>query len=391
MMNQEEASWRLERDTTLSQARSIVFKVGSAVITNEQGLDETRLQALAAQIISVWRALPSRKLVLVTSGAVACGKAILAKFNKDYTIAGLSAKQAVAAIGQAQLMHAWDRVFLPYTQPTAQVLLTREDLHARTHFLNIRNTFAELLDMHILPIVNENDTVSVKELTFGDNDSLASLLVNLVDAELCVNLTSAQGVFACDPKKDPHAKILTHIEDVANLNLTEMCGSKTHVGTGGMYSKLRAARRCAQLGVPTLILSGREPELISQAFTPGSTLGTWICKQKSPIPRRKYWLAYQDDPQGSLTIDAGAAEALLHGGSSLLPQGIRELTGDFAKGALVKIVSADNELGVGLSNYSAKELLEIIGLKRIEVAAKLGNAHYPCVIHRDNMVLHAVV
>ncbi|MBQ7584952.1 MAG: glutamate 5-kinase [Desulfovibrionaceae bacterium] len=383
--------WQEERDQVVSQAQTLVFKVGSAVITTPQGLNYELMHSLASQIMTVLKARAKRRVVLVTSAAVASGKAILAKFNPNYPKLGLSARQALAAIGQAQLMQAWDQAFRAFDQPTAQVLLTREDLKVRTHFLNIRNTFAELLEMQVLPIVNENDTVSVQELKFGDNDSLASLLVNLVDADLCINLTSAPGVWAEDPEKNPQASLLDHLEDVNKLDLEKMCGRKTKVGTGGMYSKLRAARRTAQIGVPTLILPGKTKDIITQSFNQGSTLGTWVCKQPLSIPRRKYWLAYQTDPLGCLYLDKGAVKALLYEGHSLLPQGIVKVEGVFPKGALVEIRSESEGLGVGLTNYSSIELNKIKGLKRIEVAAYLGDAHYPSVIHRDNLVLQAVI
>ena len=217
--------------------------------------------------------------------------------------------------------------------PTAQVLLTRDDLRARQRFLNARNTFAELLQWRVLPIVNENDTVSVSELKFGDNDCLASLLVNLTGADLFVNLTSSPGVLAANPQRQPDAPVMDHIDDVAALDLSQLCGGKTSVGTGGMYSKLLAARRAAQIGVPTLILPGREPDVLARVFdaaaleaaggTPTATPGTWVRPAGHAIPRRKFWLAYQSEPAGNVTVDAGAAQALLRKGGSLLPGGVR--------------------------------------------------------------------
>lgn len=387
----QKESWKEERARILKNARTIVFKVGSAVITNEQGLDRNRMQHLADQIACLWDALPQRRVVLVTSAAVAAGKTLLRAMKKTVEFQGLSARQAVAAIGQSQLMQAWDSAFRLSNHLTAQVLLSREDLQARQHFLNIRNTFAELLDWNVLPIVNENDTVSVQELTFGDNDSLASLLVNLVNADLCVNITSAEGVRARDPQKDPDSPLLDHIDDIAGIDIPTMCGSKTNVGTGGMYSKLRSARRTAQIGIPTLILSGKKEKSLLEAFSENSTLGTWIKPSQKTISRRKYWLAYKRNPEGTLVIDEGACKALLHEGRSLLPGGIRSVEGSFQKGALLRIVKDEQELGVGLSNYSSQEINEIMGLKRHEVAARLGDAHYPDVIHRDNLILNAVI
>ena len=390
METHTETGWLEERNACTAAAETIVFKVGSAVITGDAGLQSDVMERLAAQMVAVRDMLPGRRIILVTSAAVAAGRAVLQEAGKE-SPGSLSAKQAIAAIGQCRLMQAWDRAFRPHGLPTAQVLLTREDMHARKRFLNIRNTFAELLGWQVLPIVNENDTVSVEELKFGDNDSLSSLLANLVEADLCVNLTSARGVMAEDPQKNPAAALLTHIDDIEAVDLTKMCGSKTNAGTGGMYSKLRAARRTAQIGVPTLILPGRESDVLRRAFETGSTLGTWIRRNPSPIPRRKYWLAYQTPPAGSVFVDAGAARALLTEGRSLLPGGIVKVEGNFQKGALIKVLHGEDEIGVGLSNYSAQEIQRIMGLKRHEVAACLGNAHYPDVIHRDNFLLHAVV
>ena len=405
--------WQHERARVLAQARVVVVKVGSAVLTDADGLSVPVLENLAAQLAGLRNLLPesaagneggtqARRLVLVSSGAVAAGRAALSSRGHAVETTGLAARQAAAAVGQGQLMQAWDKVFLAHRMPTAQVLLTRDDLRARQRFLNARNTFAELLEWGVLPIVNENDTVSISELKFGDNDCLASLLVNLTGADLFINLTSASGVLAADPQKNPHAPILDHIDDVAALDLGQLCGGKTSVGTGGMYSKLLAARRAAQIGVPTLILPGREPHVITRAFaacgvcdvpaghTP-FTGGTWVCPARHAIPRRKFWLAYQSDPAGSVHVDAGAAKALLHKGGSLLPGGVFRIEGSFQQGALVRVLHEGQSIGVGLSNYSASDLKKIMGLKRHEVAAILGDAHYPEVIHRDNLLLDAAV
>ena len=246
-MDDSKESWRQERALVFKEAHCIVFKVGSEVISH-----------LAAQMADIWKARSGRRIVLVTSAAVAAGRSVLRKLGQDAEKTGLSARQAIAAIGQCQLMQAWDEAFTAHGLATAQVLLTREDLRVRQHFLNVRNTFAELMDWGILPIVNENDTVSVQELKFGDNDNLSSLLANLVHADLVVNLTQAPGVKASDPQKNPEAPVLEHIADIASLDITKICGSKSNVGTGGMYSKLKAARRTAQIGVPTLILAGKK-------------------------------------------------------------------------------------------------------------------------------------
>ena len=423
---ERQADWRQEKAQALARARVVVIKVGSAVLTDAQGLSTPVLESLARQMAAL-RTAPDgheRRLVLVSSGAVAAGRAVLRAHGHSGETSGLSARQAAAAVGQGQLMRAWDEVFRAYDFPTSQVLLTRDDLRARQRFLNARNTFAELMDWGVLPIVNENDTelggvkevsaevegagawsrlkfvnendtVSVSELKFGDNDCLASLLVNLIGADLYINLTSAPGVYAANPQEVPDAGILECVEDVAGLDLGRLCGGKTSVGTGGMYSKLQAARRAAQLGVPTLILPGREADVLARAFA-GEAVGTWVRPEEHAIPRRKFWLAYQSDPAGTVLVDAGAAEALLSKGSSLLPGGVRQVLGNFQKGALVRVARLGESdghasLGVGLSNYSAADLRKIMGLRRHEVAAILGDAHYPEVIHRDNLLMDAAI
>jgi glutamate 5-kinase len=400
---------RQARCRAVSQARTVVVKVGSAVLSDARGLNTAVMADLARQMALLQnnsgKTCSSRRLVLVSSGAVAAGKAVLAAAGQKLDAANLAARQAAAAVGQGQLMRAWDAAFASHGMTTAQILLTRDDLRSRERFLNIRNTVAALLDWNVLPVVNENDTVSVSELKFGDNDCLASLLVNLTGADLFVNLTSAPGVQNADPRLKPDAPVMECIEDVTALDLKHLCGGKTEAGSGGMYSKLLAARRAAQIGVPTLILPGRAPHVLTLAFRPDADggeaadnaearkthQGTWVRPSGHAIPRRKFWMAYQAEPSGAVAVDAGAADALLHKGGSLLPGGVRAVEGTFQKGALVRILHEGRSIGVGLSNYNAAQLKRIMGLKRHEVAAILGDAHYPEVIHRDNLLLDAAI
>lgn len=435
MNSQQQAhcdDWRTERARILAQARTIVIKIGSAVLTDARGLNNTVMTSLARQMAAVRDAggvkgtAFHRRLILVSSGAVSAGRAYLAERGRQVETEGLAARQAAAAVGQGLLMQAWDKAFFDYDLPTAQVLLTRDDLRSRQRFLNARNTFAELLQWHVLPIINENDTVSVNELKFGDNDCLAGLLVNLTGADLFINLTSAPGVLSADPQRNPTARVMDHIDDVAALDLGQLCGGKTSVGTGGMYSKLLAARRAAQIGVPTWILPGREPDILMRALAaaqeqPSTALsasrgatqgagmptgmladitadmshvtapGTWVCPAAHAVSRRKFRLAYESEPAGAVHLDAGAADALLHRGSSLLPGGVVQVEGAFHKGAPVRVLHEGKSLGVGLSNYSAPDLKKIMGRKRHEVAVILGDAHYPEVIHRDNLLLDAAI
>ncbi|GHU90673.1 glutamate 5-kinase [Deltaproteobacteria bacterium] len=397
------ADRRRERALALAHARTVVIKVGSAVLSNSQGLDTDVMAELARQMAVVRNAAAGRRLVLVSSGAVAAGRAVLAANGQKVEAAGLAARQAAAAVGQGRLIRVWEDSFAVHGISTAQMLLTRDDLRARARFLNIRNTVAALLHAGVLPIVNENDTVSVSGLKFGDNDCLASLLVNLADADIFINLTSAPGVLAADPRRTPDAPVMEYIDDAAALDLKQLCGGKTEAGSGGMYSKLLAAGRAAQIGVPTLIVQGRAPDVLIRAFdlelagdgdAPtffDACQGTWVFPARQAIPHRKFWIAYQSEPAGDVLVDAGAANALLRTGGSLLPGGVHAVEGSFQKGALVRVIHEGQTLGVGLSNYSAAYLKKIMGLKRHEVAAILGDAHYPEVIHRDNLLLDAAV
>jgi glutamate 5-kinase len=386
------ASAKKLRADILSRARTVVVKVGSAVLTSADGLAVEQVHRLVEQISALCdRGL---KVVLVSSGAVAAGRTrIRASVPGAQAIdfSELPARQAASAIGQSRLMHEYDESLTRLGKTAAQILLTREDLKSRSRFLNARNTMQRLLDWGVIPIVNENDTVAVAELEFGDNDTLASLMVDLVGADLFVNITSAGGVFDKNPDKHPDACCLPVIDDVEGLNLEAMCDGKTSVGSGGMYSKLRAARRAAQLGVATLIVSGKAEIPLDRIFG-GEELGTLVLPCKRTVSHRKFWLAYHDNPAGSIIVDAGAAKALRHKGKSLLPAGIRAVEGRFARGALVRILDdAGVTVGVGLSNYAAVELRRIMGRKSGELADVLGQAPFAEAIHRDNLLLDAAL
>ena len=376
------------RQKAFADAKCIIIKVGSAVLTDEHGLADDILENIVHQIAYLHQ--NGHKVCLVSSGAVAAGKKALS--GTQHRIEGIAAKQGAAAIGQSRLMRKYEDAFAKHNLICAQVLLTRDDLRSRERFLNAKNTFQQLLQWNTIPIVNENDTVVIRELKFGDNDALASLLANLIEANLSINLTSTHGVLSENPLTSTlkDIPILSTIEDIENLDLNTLCGGKSSVGTGGMYSKLLSARRTAQLGVPTLILAGKEKNIIIKAFN-AEPIGTWVCPSTKHISRRKYWLAYQSETQGAVHIDLGAQEALTLSGKSLLSGGITAVEGNFGAGALIHIMLNGKSIAVGLSNYNAAELRKIQGLKRIEVAAFLGNAHYPEVIHRDNLILNAAL
>jgi glutamate 5-kinase len=374
--------WREQRRRILEKARRVVVKVGSAVLTTEKGLDPRVVNRLVDQLSGLHdRGL---EIVLVTSGAVAAGRCVL---GAERAAGCMVHKQAASAVGQSRLMHSYDEAFAHYEKITAQVLLTKDDLRSRERFLNARNTMNRLLDWKVIPIVNENDTVAVQELKFGDNDALSAMVANLVGADVIVNLTSADGVFDDNPLDNPQAAFVPCIENIAELNLQSMCRGKTGAGTGGMLSKLMAARRAASIGVPTLIVSGRQKLVLERVFNL-EDLGTWIAPTQKMLSGRKFWLAYHLDPAGTIVVDDGAARALTGKGKSLLAAGVTGVDGNFGMGALVRIVRLDGgTVGVGLCNFKAAELRKIQGLSSPEIEKILGPCPHQEVVHRDNMVL----
>lgn len=378
------------RKALLENARRILVKVGSAVLTHEDGLNREAMIRLAGQLSRLHdRGID---IILVSSGAVAAGrKRMRDRLNEAiHTEDDLPARQAASAIGQGRLMHDYDEAFGWFGKTTAQILITRDGLKHRDRFLNARNTLERLLSWRVIPIVNENDTVAVQELEFGDNDTLGAMTLGLVGADIFVNLTSADGVFDKNPDIHPDAKNLPVIEDVAALDIETMCDGKTSVGSGGMYSKLRAARRAAQLGVPTLIVSGKGEFSMEEAFE-DDTHGTLILPDDHTVSSKKFWMAYHDDPSGTITVDAGARRALVEGGKSLLPAGIKSVTGCFDRGELVQIVENGTILGVGLSNYSSDELTRMAGKQTTEITDTVGPLPFPEAIHRDNMLMDAAI
>jgi glutamate 5-kinase len=381
--------WREHRTKALAEAKRVVVKIGSAVLTHDLGIDQRAISRLIDQIA----ALHDRGLsvVLVSSGAVAAGRRAIIACNECKADGGLAASQAVSAIGQSRLMHHYDEGFERFGKITAQILLTKDDFQERSRFLNARNTVTTLLDWRIIPIINENDSVGVAELRFGDNDFLASLVLSLVDADIFVNLTSASGVYDANPLESSDAKCMECIQDIACLDIEGMCSGKTSVGSGGMRSKLLAARRAAQISVPTVIVSGREPWALDRLFG-GEELGTYIMPAEQAISQRKYWLAYHAHPAGTIVVDFGARRAVMEKGKSLLPIGIKRVEGNFEAGELVRIqIEGGDIFAVGLSNYAARDLRLVMGKKTVEIEEILGQNHYPEAVHRDNLVVDWVV
>lgn len=377
------------RSDHFTKVRRVVVKVGSAVLTNENGLDPAVIDRLTSELA----ALHGRGLdvVLVSSAAVAAGRSRIHAAGGKNDLADLPGRQAASAIGQSLLMHEYDQALEAHEVVTAQVLLTRDGLKIRERFLNARNTLERLLSWRVIPIINENDTVSVEELEFGDNDTLSAMVAGLIGADLCINLTSADGVYDKNPDTNPDATPLRIIDNIAGLDIPAMCDGKTVAGSGGMYSKLLAARRAAQIGAPTLILTGKNDFSLCDALD-GAEVGTLVLPEKRQVSSKKFWLAYHDDPAGAVYVDKGAAAALTSRGKSLLPAGITRVEGEFTQEALIAIkVNSGETLGVGLANYPSHDLERIMGKKTTDILAVLGRAPFEEAIHRDNMLLDAAL
>jgi glutamate 5-kinase len=372
------------RKAIFDKSRRVVIKVGSAVLTDsEQGLDHGRIERLAADMASIM----SRgiEVILVSSGAIAAGLAKLGlKKTKNMP---LSLKQASAAIGQSGLMWAYEKTFATHGQKVAQVLLTRDDLSNRTRFLNARNTIQTLLDYGVVPIINENDTVSVDEIKFGDNDSLSGMVVHLADADLLIILSDIDGLYTADPKLDPSAMLIPLVEKITAEVERGAGDARTTLGTGGMRSKLLTAKKVAAYGVPMVIVNGKKAGVLRGLFE-GKEVGTLFLPRKERQESRKHWIAYTVSSKGRIVIDDGGREALVNKGKSLLPGGIVKVEGNFKIGDCVTCVDRrGNPFARGLVKYSSADLERIRGLKTAQIASVLGYKDYDEVIHRDDLVI----
>ena len=365
----------------MSEARvavhRVVVKIGSSVLTDAGGrLVPERLTRIAAQVAE-WVEV-HRQVVLVTSGAIACGMARLGLTRRPIAVAQL---QAAAAIGQSELMHLYAEAFHARGLLTGQLLLTQEDLASRARFRNAKQTLLTLLHRRVIPIVNENDTVAVEEITFGDNDRLAALVAAAVDAQLLVLLTDVDG-FLQDGKP------LERVETLRQLDPASVRGSRKPTTKGGMSSKLLAAQIAGHSGIPMVIANGLRGAVLTELLA-GKPAGTLFVPPRTRLTARKWWIAFAlRRPNGTLVVDEGAARALLERGTSLLPSGVRDIRGRFDGGAFVSVMSSGGiELGRGVCNFSSAELERIRGMRSIEAARLLGRPRIKEVIHRDHLVL----
>ncbi|MHB8482672.1 MAG: glutamate 5-kinase [Nitrospiria bacterium] len=371
------------RTDIFKNVKRMVIKIGSRIIASKgAGLNKSRIEALANEIFHFKK--KGMEIVLVSSGAILAGMEKLGLKDRPKTI---PLKQAAAAVGQSQLMWLYEKTFKEHHLHVAQILLTGEDLADRKRFLNSRNTFFTLFDHQVIPIVNENDTVSVDEIKFGDNDHLAALVTNLIDAQLLIILTDVDGLFTADPGKNPEAELLSEVDEISEEIGKNALGSGTLEGTGGMRSKIEAAKKVGAYGVPTLLLNGTQPGILSRAFT-GEPVGTLFHLRGEKLNSRKHWIAFSIRSKGELYLDEGAATALVQKGKSLLPSGITSVKGSFIAGDAVTCINPKGEeIAKGLVNYPTGEIDQIKGIKTSQIEKVLGYKFSDEVIHRNNLVI----
>ncbi len=369
--------------TELAKAGRFVVKVGSSLVTNQgQGLDHAALRRWVGQIAELRKL--GREVVLVSSGAIAEGMRRLGWNKRPSAVHEL---QAAAAVGQMGLIEAYESHFREHSLITSQILLTHEDMADRKRYLNARSTLRTLLNLGVVPIINENDTVATDEIRLGDNDTLGALVTNLIEADVLVILTDQAGLFSADPRKDRQATLINaalagdpELEKIAG-------GAGSHIGLGGMLTKVLAAKRAARSGAHTVIASGREDQVLVR-LARGESIGTLLKATTQTLAARKQWLADHLQVRGRLILDAGAVKALREQRTSLLPIGVFDLRGEFERGEVVGCCNPEGvEIARGLVNYSAAETRQILKTPSSEIQARLGYVDEPELIHRDNLVL----
>ncbi len=366
----------------LAQRKRWVIKIGSALLTNDgRGLNLVGMTSWVNQIAALLE--QGHEVVLVSSGSVAEGMVRLGWKKRPESVHQL---QAAAAIGQMGLIQTYETLFEKHSRLTAQILLTHDDLSNRKRYLNARSTLRTLLDLGVVPVINENDTVATDEIKFGDNDTLAALVANLVEADLLVILTDQQGLFTADPRSNPDATLI-HQGQALDPQFATMAGDGGALGRGGMITKVRAAKLAARSGTDTVIVGGRFEDVISRVHA-GELLGTLLLAGKEPEAARKQWIAGHLQVHGELVLDAGAVMALRNGGRSLLPIGVTAVKGDFERGQLV---ACKDEQGAvvakGLVNYCAKDAVRIMRTPTAKIESILGFIAEEEIIHRDNLVV----
>jgi glutamate 5-kinase len=359
-----------------------VVKIGSALLTNDgQGLDRVAIAHWVDQLVELMRS--GVEVVLVSSGSVAEGMTRLGWSERPAEIYRL---QAAAAVGQMGLVQAYETNFRRHGMHTAQILLTHDDLSNRKRYLNARSTLRTLIELGVVPVVNENDTVVTSEIRFGDNDTLGALVANAVEADVLVLLTDQQGLYTADPRSNPDAELISEAM-AEDERLVAMAGDGGRLGRGGMATKVRAARLAARSGAVTLIASGRESDVLLRLHR-GEQIGTLLLPEREPMAARKQWIAGHLQARGTLVLDAGAVAALSQRGKSLLPAGVRSVSGDFSRGEMVIMMDEQGRVVArGLVNYGVEDARRIIGRPSREIESLLGFMGEEELVHRDNLVL----
>ncbi|MEE2783612.1 MAG: glutamate 5-kinase [Pseudomonadota bacterium] len=373
----------MSRTEAIVQARRIVVKIGSALLTDAGlGLSHDRINAIAADIDKL-KAM-GKDLVVVSSGAVAEGCNRLGWRQRPETVHEL---QAAAAVGQMGLVEAWEQALRQFGCGTAIIMLTHDDVADRERYLNARATMTQLLNLGIVPVINENDTVATEEIRFGDNDTLAALVANLIEGDLLVVLTDVAGVLSADPSEDPEARLIEY-GTAGDPSLERRAGAGGGaLGRGGMISKLRAAELAARSGAHTVIADGKEQAVLSR-IVQGEAVGTFLEAQVSPMTARKRWIAGHLRAKGSLVVDSGAAQALTDQGVSLLAVGVTGVQGQFERGDVVRILASDGQqVAQGLCNYASRDVLRLMGKKSEEFADHIASVGEPELVHRDNLAI----
>jgi glutamate 5-kinase len=373
----------INRQSYFNAAKRIVVKVGSNVLSADQGLNLPVIYDLSKQISQLMK--NGVEVILVSSGAMAAGQKKIGLAKRPDEI---PKRQAIAAVGQPGLILEYEKAFGVYGIKVAQILLTGEDLSSsRERYLNARNTLNTLLSWKIIPIINENDTVVVDEIRFGDNDNLSAMITLLMNADLLINLTDIDGLYTGDPRKQTDVELISEVEAIDD-SIEKVAGDMPgSLGTGGMLSKVRAAAKVTNAGIPMIITNGRKTDILKTVMT-GKKIGTFFVPANEKLSSRKCWIGYNIKPKGVLRIDTGAVKAILKQGKSLLPGGIIEVEGDFGVGDAVELNGETlSRIAVGLVNYSSSDIRKIMGCKTDQIHACLGEKLSDEVIHRDNLTI----
>lgn len=370
------------RKQVVSNVKRALIKIGTGVLAGTDGLDLNIVEQLVDEMVQ----LRSKgiQIVIVTSGAIASGKHRMGITGK---LKSMPQKQACAAIGQGRLMRIYSNAFGKHSVYVAQILLTMSDLTDRTRFINVRNTLSTLMDWNVVPIINENDTVSVDEIKFGDNDHLAAMIANIIQADVLINLTNTEGLFDRNPAGKQRAKLIKLVHEITDEIESMATAEADPLGMGGMRSKVIAAQKVTACGIPYIIARGKTKGILADVFA-GKEKGTLFLPSPQPLTSREYWIAFTLKSRGKLFLDDGAKNAIVNQGKSLLPSGIIRVEGDFNVGDPVICIGTDGKaFAKGLVNFNSADIQKIQGLRTTKIEQVLGHKDYDEVIHRDNMAV----